>query len=202
MNKKITKKVPKSRIHEAKGGYMKILSIAAVIVVALAVAAAGFLAYMGVFTEIKASEMNVGPYTYVYERFVGPYEDSGAVFSKLYKSLLADGIKTGRAIGIYYDNPKKVPAKELRSDCGCIINEKDFPVLPRLLEKYQAKTLPAGKRLAAEFPYRNRLSYMIGPVKVYPVLMKYVREKGLKISSAIEIYDMPEGKIIYAVDTE
>lgn len=181
---------------------MKILLAIAAIITVLVVAAAGFLWYMGVFINVKASEMNVGPYTYVYERFVGPYKDSGAVFGKVYKELLADGVKTDRAIGIYYDNPKKVPAKELRSDCGCIINEEDFPMLPRLLEKYQAKTLPAGKRLAAEFPYRNRLSYMIGPMKVYPVLMKYVREKGLKVSQACEVYDMPEGKILYILETE
>lgn len=180
---------------------MKILSIAAVIIVALVVASAGFLAYMGVFTEVKASEMNVGPYTYVYERFVGPYKDSGAVFHKVYKSLLADGIRTDKAIGIYYDDPGKVPAKQLRSDCGCIIDEKDHSALPKLLEKYQARTLPAGKRLAAEFPYRNRLSYMIGPGKVYPVLMKRVREEGLKVSGAIEIYDMGDRKIIYTVET-
>jgi len=181
---------------------MKALRVIVSLAVVLAVLSAGFLAYMGVFNKVKASEKNIGPYTYVYESFVGPYKDSGAVFNKVYKSLLADGVKTDKAIGIYYDNPKTVPANRLRSDCGCILEEKDLPMLPKLLEKYKARTLAAKTRLAAEFPYRNTLSYMLGPRKVYPVLMRYAREKGLKISKVYEIYDMPAGKIFYVVETE
>lgn len=162
----------------------------------------GFLAYMGVFNGLKVAEKEIGPYTYVYESFTGDYAKTGKVFEGLYKSLLGDGVKSSKGIGIYYDDPKKAAKDDLRSDCGAVLTEEDLAKLPRLLEKYTARTLAAKVRPVVEFPYRNGLSFMIGAMKAYPVLTKYVADKGYKINSAVEIYDMAGGKIIYAMDVE
>lgn len=73
---------------------------------------------LGVFDKQKIAEGDFGPYKYVYENHVGPYHETGKVFEELYKSLKNDGIETVKGIGIYYDNPQKVSANKLRSDCG------------------------------------------------------------------------------------
>jgi hypothetical protein len=161
-----------------------------------------FLGYMGVFNGIEVKEEALGPYTYAYEPFVGDYKNTGPLFKKIRQSLLDDGVVTSRAVGIYYDDPSKVPADKLRSDAGCVIEEKDFSKLPKLLEKYTIKTLPAGKRVCAEFPIKNGLSYSIGAMKAYPALMKYVSEKGLRITRVFELYDMPAGKTLYVLEAE
>ena len=182
------------------GGRMRILKILAVVVVVALLAVAGLSAYMGIFNNMKVEERMTGPYTYVYEQYVGDYKNTGSVFDKLYKSLQSDGIKTVRAIGIYYDDPMSVPKELLRSDCGCVLEEKDYPALPKLLEKYTVKTLPAKERVAVSFPIRNPLSYFIGSMKAYPVLMKYISEKGYKVVNAIEFYDNPNRKIEYYLE--
>ena len=170
--------------------------------IALIAVSLGFLAHMGVFNVLTVTEEEIGPCTYVYESFAGDYAKTGPVFEKLYKSLLADGAPASKGIGIYYDDPKKTAKDDLRSDCGAVIFENDLVKLPKLLEKYTARTLSAKVRPTVEFPYRNGLSFMIGPMKAYPALTKYVVKKGYKVKSAIEIYDMDGGKIIYAMDVE
>src|SRR5689334_23136336 len=58
---------------------------------------------------------NISPIHVVMLRHVGPYEEVGGVFEKLYAFLEANGIPTQRTIGIYYDNPDFVEARALRS---------------------------------------------------------------------------------------
>ena len=184
-----------------KTGKLNLLKVVILVVAALAVLSAGFLAYMGAFGSVKVAEKNIGPYTYVYEAFVGPYENTSPLFRKVNANLMKEGVKTQKGIGIYYDNPMTVPAAQLRSDCGYILDEKDYAALPKLLEKYQARTLGAKTRLVVEFPYRNSLSFILGPMKVYPVLMKSAVKSGRNISFVFEIYDMRAGKIVYGVET-
>lgn len=161
----------------------------------------GFLFYMGFFNGMRVSENMIGPYTYVYESYTGAYKDTGKVFEKVFKSLAKDGIKISKSIGIYYDDPKKVASNMLRSDCGAILEEKDFSKLPKLLETYTIKTLPAKKRAVTEFPYRNFLSYVIGPMKAYPKLAKYAAQKKYVMTKAIEVYDPAAKKIYYILES-
>ncbi|MDD5440272.1 MAG: GyrI-like domain-containing protein, partial [Candidatus Omnitrophica bacterium] len=122
----------------------------------------GFTAYMGVFSKVAVNEVKTGPYTYAYMSFVGPYDKTGAVFNRVHQSLERDGIKTQKALGVYYDDPKSVPPNKQRSDCGWVLEASDFGKLPKLLEKYSIRTLPAKDRVTAVFPLRNSFSYMVG----------------------------------------
>lgn len=149
---------------------------------------AAFLGYMGVFKTLQVTEQELGPYTYVYERFVGPYKDTGPVFKKVEAALKADGITPDKAIGIYYDNPEKVAKEKLRSDCGIVLKESDLAKVPALKKKYPVGTLPKKMSMVVEFPMRNMFSYMLGPIKCYPVLTQYAREKGHKIGVVYELY--------------
>lgn len=159
-----------------------------------------FLAYIGVFSTPKATEMTTGPYTYVYEEFTGDYKKSGPVFDKVYKALENEGIKTTRGIGIYFDDPKEVPADKLRSHCGIIIEKNDLNKIEELEKKYKVGHIREHDSVVVEFPIKNMLSYMIGPMKCYPVLMKYAQKKGYKMTTSFELYDEPAKKILFVME--
>lgn len=159
---------------------------------------AGFLWYLGFFSSLQVNEQGLGPYTYVYERFVGPYMDAGPVFEKVGTVLKAEGITPDKAIGIYYDDPAKVAKEKLRSDCGLVLKESDLSKVPALKKKYAVATMPKKMSMVIEFPMKNTLSYVLGPMKCYPALMKYAQEKGYKIATPYELY--LEGKTLFVME--
>src|SRR3989339_1202401 len=112
------------------------------------VAIFGFLYYMGMFSLITPAEKMMGPYTMVYEEFVGDYSKSGPVFEKVYKALVAEGVTTTRrGIGVYYDNPRDVPADKRRSDCGAIIEGVTPAKMQELSKKFKVRTIQASSAL-------------------------------------------------------
>ncbi len=179
------------------------IKILCVVSVVLVVVVAGFMWYMGIFSPVKVYEMPIGPYTYVYESFVGDYTKTGPIFEKIYRALLKEGLKPTRGIGLYYDDPKTTPKDKLRSDCGSIIEKGDLLKVPGLMKRgFKTRIIMSKPRVVAEFPIRNGLSYMIGPMKVYPALDKYLKGQGKSAKIAYEVYDMPAKKTIYFVDTQ
>lgn len=155
--------------------------------------------YIGLFEPVNISEGELGPYKYVYETYVGPYKETDAVFQKIYKELESDGIKSTRGIGFYYDNPHEVPAEKLRSDCGAIIAESDYETIEALGDKYKVKDFPESKVLMTTFPIRNMLSFMIGPMKVYPKMAEeFDLNKYKQAEYGLEVYDIPNSIIYYA----
>lgn len=179
---------------------MKAFKVFALAVVAVVVIAAGFFTYMGVFSTPAAAEKVMGPYTLVYDSYVGDYKETGKVFDRIHNSLAADGITATKGIGIYYDNPSKTPKDQLRSDCGSVLEEKDSARVAELEKKYKVKMIPQQESVVTEFPVRNVLSYMIGPMKAYPALMQYAQQKGYKSGMMYELYDMPAKKIYFVME--
>lgn len=177
---------------------MKIIGIIVAVVVALALVVIIFLGYMGMFGKPEVTIKAMGPYTLVYETFVGPYQETGKLFDQVYQDLKQVGIETTNGIGIYYDDPRQVDKNQLRSDCGSVINEVDLPKLAALNDKYKTKVLNKRDSLVADFPIRNNLSYMLGPIKAYPALMQAAKERNLTLDTPYEFYDMT-AKIIYYV---
>lgn len=176
----------------------KILLVIGIVVAVSLAGLLGFLAYLGMFSDVAVVEKEMGPYTMAYESFVGPYSKSGQVFDQLYKNLKADGIEAEDGIGIYYDNPAKVPADQLRSDCACVLTPDQIVKAQALGAKYRFKTIDRSPSLVAEFPIRNALSYMIGPMKTYPALARAAKDKGYTTGAPYEYYAM-KTKMIYVV---
>ena len=176
---------------------MKVLKIIFLIVLVIIVGLLIFTAYLGVFSTPKSSERITGPYTFVYEDVAGDYKKTGPVFDKLYKLLKDDGIETTQAIGIYFDDPGKVPVEKLRSQCGIIVEKKD---VVKIKKKYKVKNIRKHNSIVVEFSVKNMLSYMIAPMKCYSVLMKHAKEKGYKTAMPFEFYDMPGKKILFIME--
>jgi DNA gyrase inhibitor GyrI len=176
---------------------MKILKWFLIVLVVLVLAAAAWLAYMGVFSTPKVSVQKVGPYTLIYEEYTGPYSDTGKVIKKVDEACRAAGIVTTKAFGIYLNNPKVTEPNKLQSEIGVVLADKDLAKARALRKTLKVKVWPASDCLVAEFPVRNDLSYMIGPLKVYPELNKALEAKKAKLGAALELYDMPAKKTLF-----
>ncbi len=147
---------------------MKILLLVIVVVI---IAFLILYAYYGGFKSINIQTAEQGGETLIYEEIIGDYKQSGEVMNKLYYSLLeSDKTETFKGFGIYYDNPKKVEKSKLRSEAGCILEEKDIEKYSSLSEKYSIKIFPKKKYITTEFPFKGKLSVIFSIMKVYPAL--------------------------------
>jgi len=139
----------------------------------------------------------MGPYTMAYVNFTGNYGKVWPSMTKVYEALSGAGITTITGAGVYYDDPAVVTGSELRSDVGAIIDAKD---IGKLVANKDIKitTLTAGTKIVVEFPLKNSLSYMIGPMKAYPAITQYMKEKWYTSEvPMVELYDMVAKKIYY-----
>ncbi|MCU0848407.1 MAG: GyrI-like domain-containing protein [Spirochaetes bacterium] len=166
---------------------------------ALIAAAAAYAVYSGLFTGVVITEKSIGPLKLVYEEHVGDYRESGRIQNTVYRELASAGIMTKKGFGIYYDDPKTVPAEKLRSRVGCVLESEDYGKIPVPGKKFKIMDLPEKKCVYAEFPHRTWLSILFGISRVYPAMSEYVRAKGYRFSEVIEIYDVPMKKIEYAM---
>jgi Uncharacterized conserved protein len=175
------------------------MKIFLIIVIVMIIAIIILVAYYGGFYKLRISVDEAGGETLVYESLRGNYKKSGTVMDKIYWSLLNnEKIETYKGFGIYYDNPQKVEEAELRSEAGCILEDKDTTKIPMLEKKYTVRKFPKKKYIITEFPYKGKLSVMFSLFKVYPALASYAINKGYKENGAVmEIYDIPNNKIQY-----
>ncbi|MFP4060416.1 MAG: GyrI-like domain-containing protein [Bacteroidales bacterium] len=175
------------------------MKIALIIFLGILIIIFAFYTYYGGFKIININTAEKGGEFIVYEEVTGDYKLSGAAMDRVYYSLINDsGIETTKGFGIYYDNPRKVEKSKLRSEAGCIIEEKDLEKLSNLPENFKTRKLPVKKYIVTEFPYKGKMSVMFSIMKVYPALNKFSKEKGFNEEGAvIEIYDVPNKKILY-----
>ena len=177
---------------------MKIMKIVLLIIIVLIITIIVTYAYYGGFKKINFSVEEQGGEILVYENMIGDYKQTPTVSDKVYYSLLNDyGIATTKGFGIYYDNPKEVEKSKLRSEIGCIVENLDSVTIDKLSNKFQIKTQPFKNYITTEFPFKGKLSVMFGIMKVYPALEKYLKEHRYSDSPIMEIYDVPNKKIIY-----
>lgn len=182
---------------------MKILGIilgaVGVIVIVLLV----YLGYLGMFSKVTITEKPMGSFWMVYGRHIGEYKDVGPVMDGIYRDLKDSySITTTKGVGLYYDNPQEVPKEKCRSIAGCVLEDKDAARVAELKKKYMVRKYPASNCVVAEFPFKSKMSIIVGIIKVYPQLGKYVKEKGYAMGPSLEIYDTPGKMTIYAMSTD
>jgi len=155
--------------------------------------------YLGGFQKLDVKEQITGPYTIAYVNFVGEYGKIWPSVTKVYDVLSGAGITSETGAGIYYDDLEVVSWAELRSDVGAVISVQDISKLNN--QDVKTTTLPAGTKIVVEFPLKNSLSYIIGPMRAYPVMAKYMKEKWYNNQvPMVELYDMAARKIYYIAD--
>ncbi len=179
---------------------MKIIFITFASVIVIIVV---FLFYMGMFSQISIKRQVKGPYTFSYVEHIGPYHEVGKVMIKLDSKMREFGFNSTDGLGIYYDDPKKTPKDKLRSEVGSIITADDMDKVEANRDKLNFKTIEKKNYLIAEFPIKNMMSYMFGPMKIYPAFAKYLEEKNITVpDKGLELYDMTNKKIIFMMELE
>ncbi len=183
---------------------MKIFIILSVVFVGVII---GLLFYQGIFYPVKLQEQVTGDYWVVYQGNIGPYEKVGTVIEKICNNLKTDEVETPVSFGIYYDNPSQAEKAKLRSEVGAVLSEKYYSRIQDLQSKYNIKQTQKRNSIVAQFPLRNILSYMIGPMKVYPAMEKYCKNKKIDIKKVkdgygLELYDLKNKKITYILPIE
>ncbi|NIM97401.1 MAG: hypothetical protein GTO24_04745 [candidate division Zixibacteria bacterium] len=133
--------------------------------------------------------------TIAYLEHVGPYDQMGNLFYQLREYGASEQL-AGDVVGIYYDDPEKVPAASLRSEIGIVVPEGFQPD-----SGYKVKELPAQKVAYAilKGPYGEI-------AKEYPYMFEWMEEKGYKLCGAPlrEIYleagpDIPPEQLVTEV---
>ncbi|MBN1897634.1 MAG: GyrI-like domain-containing protein [Spirochaetes bacterium] len=170
-----------------------------IILVLLLIGILYFLNQSGFFANIEITEEGKGPFQLVYQEYTGDYKNASMIIDQVYQALKDEKVEPLLGFGIYYDRPGKVKKEELKSDLGCILEKKDYGRIEHLEKKFNVKKFSRTNCIVASLPFNNQFSIMIGIVRVYPRLFKYLSQKGLKGGPVMEIYNIPEKKIIYII---
>ncbi len=173
-----------------------------IIVVALLIIITGIILFMmdiGLFSKVIIKEREIGPFVLVYDDHKGDYKGTAKVQDDIYYRLINQyNIETFKGFSIYYDDPKEVAKEELRSIAGCILEPLDYAKIESLKEAgFKIKELPKENAAVTEFPFKNPFSIIAGIIKVYPEMNKYAEGKGIEQTDIMEIYDVPNKKIMY-----
>ena len=156
------------------------------------------LSYYGLFARVTIVQKEIGDFWLIYEKHVGEYKETGQVINRIYSKLLGeDAIAPSRGFGLYFDDPKKVEKKNLRSIAGCILDKQDEGKIDQLKTNYQVQKFPVSTSVVAEFPFRGTPSIFLGLVKVYPKLTEYLAQHKYPPVPIMELYDTPNEKISY-----
>lgn len=152
----------------------------------------------GMMTKVRFEPQEVAGMHFAYTLHIGDYTKSGKSMDKVYHTLREQGIETVTGFGLFYDNPGTTPKAELRSLAGCIVPDT---VQYEAAEGVKKSILPATDALVATFPYKSSFSIAMGALKVYTALAKYRKMHAIPEVPVMEIYDLPNGQIIYVVLT-
>ncbi|KAM9443890.1 testis-expressed protein 264 isoform 1-T2 [Clarias gariepinus] len=150
-----------------------------------------YAVYSGLLTQIHISTGSspVKSMTVAYKYREGPYRESGLLFAE--SCRIAPELPS---VGVFYDDPKKVPGPKCRSAVGSILSEGDQRPSAELQERYEKSgfrifTFPEVTHVVSScFPFRTRLSVMLGVLRVYPRLGGYIKDRKLCAHPFLEIY--------------
>ncbi|MFV0417589.1 MAG: GyrI-like domain-containing protein [Dysgonomonas sp.] len=178
----------------------KIVKILLTLLIGIIVVLTAVYAYYGGFKLITFEVKEAGGEVLVYEIVSGDYSQSPIYMDSVYSVLLNKfNIETTKGAGVYYDNPQQIEKSKLRSEIGCLLDAPiDSTQMAEISRKFKVKTLPKTNYIIGEFPHKGMMSVLVGIMKVYPALTKYIEKNGYKDAGpVIEIYDVPQKKIIY-----
>ncbi|ESP02518.1 hypothetical protein LOTGIDRAFT_84765, partial [Lottia gigantea] len=150
------------------------------------------LVYSGLFETVTvgAGSPPIGEALIAYRFARGPYKEAGQTFTEI-AHLAPDN----KALGIYYDEPKRVPSHLTRYVVASVLSHDDQPVDEDLKKKFEAEgykllRLPSATNVVkTSFPHISSLSIFIGVFKVYPEMSAYVQDHKLCAHPYLEIYD-------------
>lgn len=178
---------------------MKTLKITSLFIVVILISAFVYAIYLDAFKVIRLEEKRIGNFKLVGMEFKGPYSDAGKYMKIISTKLDAFKLKSDKAIGIYYNNPKFISNEECLSFIGVLIDKNEDLLKLSELETagFKLNSIPLANSVVAYFPIKSTLSYFIGPMKVYPAFSEYLSRNHLNAEQSIEIYDWKNKQILF-----
>ena len=157
-------------------------------VIAIAMLAA---VYLGAFARIRIEERVVGPYSLIYREMRGAdLGQVGAITTELDSLLQKNGVIERRPFDVFY------PQNGQPSEIGFVLTtEVAAQTLARIASTANVKVreIPKQRALVARFPWKSRLSFLLGYEKIDPALRAYRQKAGYKDAPA---YALNEGRTI------
>ena len=164
-----------------------ILKIFAALIVALVAIVAGLYAYMGGFHSVQIARGAVEPMEIAYAAHKGSYATIGESWGDFAEAWEEAGLGPCDALAVYLD-PPDTPPEDLRSILACRIDGLNEERRAAAAEAFPTFTTPASPALTASFPYKNELSFVFAPLKVYPEMQKRMQADAITASVGIELY--------------
>jgi len=145
-------------------------------------------AWMGAFHRVEVAERDCGPFTFVYLPIAaGEMGQVGAITTRIDAALEAAGVRARKPLDVFYPDGT--------GEIGFAVEGTTPAQLAALPDKTADRTIPAQRCMAVEFPWRNRLSFMVGYVKVDPALAAWRAAHGYRKVEAMALND--GGTILY-----
>ena len=158
------------------------LLIAFVLVIAVIV----FIWYMGVFQSIVIEERDRVPYILVYQEMTGnDMKQVGEITTKLDKLLTEHGITHRKPLDVFFPDNK--------AEIGFAVENSSSNQLRALGEQTKIREIPVQHYMVSHFPWRIKMSFIVGYLKVDPALKKYRSEHNYK---TVEAYALNSGNTI------
>jgi hypothetical protein len=156
---------------------MKTLLVA---LVALAVVLLAVAAYMGAFRRVDIAEQDKGPFTFVYrDMAAGDMSKVGEITTALNAELESQGFVNRKPLDIFYPDG--------RGEIGFEIEGVSPDRISALSTDSKLKEVPVQRCMVSEFPWRNRMSFLVGYFKVDPALAKYREQHGYRKAEAMAL---------------
>lgn len=145
----------------------------------------------GSFKPVTVEKAIVGPYMAIYQTRLGPYHESSDTLFKVEKILRENNLICVQSFGYYLDDPNKVDAIRLRSELGCLFDEKF---------RGELETLASNEKLNLNVKYLDAKNYIMGTfegspalvsLKVYPKIKTWADQQRHQLKpEALEIYEI------------
>jgi len=122
---------------------------------------------------------------------VGPYETMREPFLRAGSLMDSLQIATGDGLGWYFDDPTKTAPEECRGFYGRVLApgaEAGWAADERGAEGLRAMQLPAGPAVVVDWELSGYLGYIVGPIRVYPLLTEAMAARGAVPVAVYERY--------------
>jgi hypothetical protein len=145
-------------------------------------------AYMGAFHHVTIAEEDRGPFTFVYVGLgADELKNVGPVTTQVDAMLDAAGVTQRKPLDVFLPDST--------AEVGFAVEGASPDQLANLPGKAAVKEIPVQRCMVTVFPWRNRLSFMFGFMKVDPALGAYRAAHGYVKTEAMAMVD--GGEIVY-----
>lgn len=171
------------------------------VIAAVAVMTTSYMVHAGgVMSKVVVERRPFHKVRVAYVKHVGPYKDTWNEISVVetgLQSIKNDKLSDAPCFGIFYDDPRTVPAAECRSIVGKVITD-DLNISE--LEGISVAEIPEmSDTLQVRYPFRGMISILVAIQRVYPAITRFWAGDGVGLdgTAIAEFYGLEPAKILF-----